>query len=223
MSADKQEITRVERSKEAARKTYDRLSGWYDLLAGSSERKFTTIGIRKLNVQSGERVLEIGFGTGESLIELAGHVGPKGKVYGVDISEGMLEIARKKLMNRGILGRVDLQCRDAAPLPYPDDFFDAIFLSFVLELFDTPEIPRVLAECKRALRDHGRLGVVALARQDTLPVKIYERFHRSFPAAIDCRPIYVRESITMAGFQIQGAIERRMWGLPVEIVVAQTD
>lgn len=215
------EVTNVERSKESARAAYDRLSKWYDLLAGNSEKKFADIGLQKLDVKAGEKILETGFGTGSSLVSLAQHVGTTGKVYGVDLSTGMLRVAQRKLKENGILSRVELQRADAAHLPYPDNFFDAVFMSFVLELFDTPELPLVLHECKRVLQSNGRIGLVALSKQKKLSVRLYEWFHMRFPAYVDCRPIFVRETIEKAGFQIMDAMEMVMWGLPVEIVVAQ--
>jgi ubiquinone/menaquinone biosynthesis C-methylase UbiE len=221
MPNDEFEITRVKRPKESARAAYDRLSKWYDLLAGSSEKKFADIGLQKLDVNAGETILEIGFGTGGSLVSLAQLVGSTGKVYGVDLSTGMFRVAQNKLKKNGILSGVRLQCADATHLPYPDSFLDAVFMSFVLELFDTPELPLVLRECERTLRGYGRIGVVALSKQKKNSVQLYEWFHMHFPAYVDCRPIYARETIEKAGFQIMDATEMSMWGLPVEIVVAQ--
>ena len=109
-------------------------------------------------MKAGEKILEIGFGTGGSLVSLVQLVGRTGKVYGVDLSTGMFRVAQSKLKKNGILNRVELQCADAVHLPYPDNFFDAVFMSFVLELFDTPELPLVLHECKRVLQE-----MVALA------------------------------------------------------------
>jgi ubiquinone/menaquinone biosynthesis C-methylase UbiE len=221
MPNDEFEITRVERPKESARATYDRLSKWYDLLAGSSEKKFADIGLQKLDVKAGEKILEIGFGTGGSLVSLAQLVGSTGKVYGVDLSTGMYRVAQNKLKINGIFSEIQIQCADAAHLPYPDNFVDAVFMSFVLELFDTPELPLVLRECKRILQSNGRIGVVALSKQKKISVKLYEWFHTHFPAYVDCRPIYARETIEKAGFQNMTVTEMVMWGLPVEIVVAQ--
>jgi ubiquinone/menaquinone biosynthesis C-methylase UbiE len=221
MPNDGFEVTRVERSKESARVSYDRLSKWYDLLAGNSEKKFADIGLQKLDVKTGEKILEIGFGTGSSLISLAQLTGTIGKVYGIDLSKGMFQVAQDKLKKSGILNRMELQCADAAHLPYSDNCFDAIFMSFVLELFDTPELPLILHECKRTLHNKGRICVVALSKKKTFPVKIYEWFHVRFPTYVDCRPIFARKTIEKAGFQIMGVVELVMWGLPVEIIVAQ--
>jgi ubiquinone/menaquinone biosynthesis C-methylase UbiE len=223
MLNDGSEITHVERSKESAKAAYDRLSKWYDLLAGGSEKKFADIGLKKLDVKAGEKTLEIGFGTGSSLVSLVGLVGRTGKVYGIDLSTGMFQVAQSKLKKHGMISRVELQCADAVHLPYPGNFFDAVFMSFVLELFDTPEVPLVLQECKRVLRDNGRIGVVALSKQKKLSVRLYEWFHMHFPAYVDCRPIYAREMIENAGFQIMDVTETVMWGLPVEIIIANCE
>jgi ubiquinone/menaquinone biosynthesis C-methylase UbiE len=221
MSPDGSEITRVARSKDSARKTYNRLSKWYDLLAGSSERKFTEVGLQKLNVQDGEKILEIGFGTGHSLLTLARQVGTMGKVYGIDLSEGMLQVASDRLSKSGMSNRVELHCGDATRLPFPDQFFDAVFMSFVLELFDTPELPLVMRECQRVLNGTGRVGIVVLSKKESTTVRLYEWFHLRFPAYVDCRPIYARQTMEAAGFRVVDMTEMVMWGLPVEVIIAK--
>jgi len=210
----------VKQSHNSTRYNYDRLSRWYDWFA-SSEKHFTEIGLRMLKIQPGEKVLEIGFGAGQGLVALAHSAGETGKVYGIDLSEGMFQIAQAKIARAGLSRRVELRLGDAARLPFVDDFFDAIFISFTLELFDPPEIPLVLGECKRVLREDGRLGVVALEKKDCRAVKIYEWFHARMPALVDCRPIHARKTIEAAGFELAEASEEAMWGLPVEIVIAR--
>ncbi len=220
---DALEMSHVARSKDAARASYNKLSKWYDLIAGGSEKKFREIGLEKLNVGAGESVLEIGCGTGHSLMALAQKAGPSGRVYGIDLSEGMLEQALDRLSKNGLAKRVELQCGDAAHLPYPADSFDAIFISFTLELFDTPELPLVMRECRRVLRHDGRVIVVALSKKKGPAVGLYEWFHIRFPNYVDCRPIYVRYIIAEAGFRITEVIELVMWGLPVDIVLARKE
>jgi ubiquinone/menaquinone biosynthesis C-methylase UbiE len=215
-------IQRVSRSKEAARANYNRLSRWYDLVSGSTEKKYRDIGLARLSAQPGEHVLEIGFGTGHCILALALAVSETGKVTGIDISEGMLQIARQRIAQAGLGGWVELYNVDAASLPFEKDTFDAIFMSFTLELFDTPEIPQVLQQCWKVLRPGGRLCTVTMAKKakDTLPVRIYEWFHEKMPAAVDCRPIFAQQALNEAGFELTHVTEMLMWGLPVEIIIA---
>lgn len=214
-------VSRVARSKEEARANYNRLSRWYDIVAGSTEKKYRDIGLQKLAARPGERILEIGFGTGHCILALAQAVGETGKVCGVDLSDGMLAITQDRLRQANLLDRVDLHVGDAAKLPFPHGEFDGVFMSFTLELFDSPEIPLILDQCYAVLRAGGRLSVVSLVKKPGTAVKIYEWFHEKMPVAVDCRPIYAQSALTTAGFTIKDVTCLSMWGLPVEIILAE--
>lgn len=216
-------ISRVKRSKQAAREAYNRISHIYDWLAGSSEIPFMRMGVGMLSVATGESVLEIGPGTGSALVELGTQVGPSGKVHGLDISAGMLHQAGTRLKKAGLYERVSLLQGDGAQLPYRNGSFSALFITFTLELFDTPEIPIVLSECQRVLKPHGRLGVVAMFKTQPVSwiVRLYEWFHELLPAYVDCRPINGFEMVQAAGFKLENRQVKSMWGLPVELLVAR--
>jgi demethylmenaquinone methyltransferase/2-methoxy-6-polyprenyl-1,4-benzoquinol methylase len=220
---DQIKISRVTRSKQQAVVAYDRLSRWYDWLSASSEQPLTELGLKKLSVSAGEIVLEIGYGTGHALLALAAATGDGGRVIGIDISRGMSKVASQKIIRADFSRRITLQQGDATSLPFGANVLDAIFISFTLELFDTPEIPVVLDECRRGLKSGGRICVVAMARDihENLPVRIYEWLHKYMPVYVDCRPIYVQSALAQAGFQIQDVTRKWMWGLPVEICLAQ--
>ena len=217
------EISRVTRPKQEAKASYDRMSRWYDILSGRFESKYREAGLRKLGAGEGEKILEVGFGTGHCILALARTVGDKGKVYGIDISEGMCNISLSRMEKSGLTERVELHCGDATQLPFKANCFDAVFMSFALELFDTSEIPIVLDGFRRVLRSDGRICVVAMSKKakDGIMVKLYEWFHRRFPSFVDCRPIFVQKALEGTGFRIQDASEMPMWGLPVEIVLAR--
>ena len=213
-------VERVFQSKAETKAFYDKISHVYDLLAEHSEGPIRRAGLEKLDARSGEKVLEIGFGTGHSLVSLAQSVGPTGKVYGIDLSERMVDVTRDNLHKAGLAGRVELACGDAMQLPYTSGSLDAIFMSFTLELFDTPEIPKVLAECKRVLRPTGRIVVVGVSKEGEggVILRVYEWSHRHFPNLVDCRPIFVRLSLEAAGFRIESTERKMMW-VPVEVVL----
>jgi demethylmenaquinone methyltransferase/2-methoxy-6-polyprenyl-1,4-benzoquinol methylase len=176
-----------------------------------------------LKASKGEVVLEIGYGTGKSVLALARSVGETGHVYGLDLSEGMHRVSSDRVDHAGLSERVDLRCGDAVELPFEDEIFDAVFTSFTLELFDTPEIPIVLQECYRVLRSGDRIVVVSMSKKKdhSMAVRLYEWAHERFPNHVDCRPIYVAESLLDAGFQVSERIEMKMWGLPVDAVLAK--
>jgi len=111
-------ISRVVRSKEQARAGYNRLSRWYDIIAGSTEKKYRDIGLEKLNARAGEHILEIGFGTGHCLVALATAVSPTGSVDGIDISDGMVAISEERIHKAGLKNRVNLHQGDATKLPF---------------------------------------------------------------------------------------------------------
>lgn len=217
------QIHRVYRSKDGARKAYNRLSRFYNFLAGSSETPFIQEGLELLAVSRGATVLEIGPGTGNAMEKLASVVGTDGSVHGIDLSPGMLHRAHDRFSSTNVAAPVSLTEGDGACLPYRADSFDAVFISFSLELFDTPEIPVVLKEIHQVMKPGGRLGVVSMHRREHPGriVRLYEWFHDHFPAYLDCRPINACSMLLEQGFLLANRTEGNMWGLPVELVVVK--
>ena len=182
-------VLRVFQTKDQTRAFYNKISRVYDLLADRSEAPVRRAGLELLKARAGEKVLELGCGTGHSLVRLAKAVGPKGQVFGLDLSDKMLKLAKANLAEAGMAER--------ARMPYADGSLDAVFMSFTLELFDTPEMPEVLRECKRVLRPDGRIVVVGMSTQgEPEPLSgVFEWAHHRFPYFLDCRPSYIRAAL----------------------------
>jgi len=203
---------------------YDRISRAYDLIADSSEQQAREAGEEALELQQGERVLEIGYGTGSSLIHLTRQVGSVGHVEGIDISSGMQSVAREKIDQEGLGDRVNLLVGDARKLPHENETFDAVFASFTIELFALDEISPVLQEVKRVLKPQGRVGIVSMAtvpegEKVSLLEKTYVWMHEHFPHIVDCQPIDVTRFVREAGFTVSKEQDMEIWTMPVRVAV----
>jgi ubiquinone/menaquinone biosynthesis C-methylase UbiE len=104
----------------------------------------------------GERILEIGPGTGYYTLDMAEWVGPAGKVEIFDIQQEFLDHTMKRAGERGLQNVVPIQ-GDATDLPYEDDSMDAVVLTAVLG--EIPDPDAALREIARSLKPSGRLVI----------------------------------------------------------------
>lgn len=210
---------------DVTRRSYDRLSRVYDLLADASEHASREAGLQRLAAAPGEHLLEVGFGTGSALVDLARAVGSDGQVRGLDLSPGMLGVAEQRLAKESLADRVQLALGDARSLPFENHSFDGIFSSFTLELFEPDDLLQVLAEIRRTLRPEGRLVVVSLYDLEGRhpAISFYKWLHRHFPHFIDCRPIPLDSCLRQGSFEVESMSLDSLWGLSVAIAAARLE
>jgi ubiquinone/menaquinone biosynthesis C-methylase UbiE len=128
-----------------------------------------------LELQQGDRVLDVGCGHGRTIERAAETVGDDGFVGGIDASEQMLRIATRRCQRLIDAGRVRLTLADSARLPHPDESFDKAVTVHTLYFWDDPR--RHLRELHRVLRPGGRLVVgfhsKGTATTSTCPESVY--------------------------------------------------
>ncbi|MCA9150068.1 MAG: methyltransferase domain-containing protein [Planctomycetales bacterium] len=204
---------------------YDRISQAYDLLADASEQEARRVCEGLLDAKPGESILEIGFGTGHSLLALAKAVTSTGTVHGIDVSSGMRDVAQARIEEAGVADHVILRIGDARHLPYANQSMDGVFMSFTLELFPLEEIPSVLSEIKRVLRPTGRFANVSMAavkpgESPSLLERSYVWMHQHFPHIVDCQPIDVEQLLTTAKLRVVETKQLDIWTMPCLAVKA---
>ncbi len=162
---------------------FDAISPKYDLLnrvfsLGVDQRWRRKV-IRLMCAEPVQCVLDVATGTAD-LAMLAAHQVPK--VIGADISAGMLEHGREKVLAAGLADRVQLVQADAADLPFQDASFDAISVAFGVRNFE--DLERGITDMVRVLRPNGRLFVLEFSKpkNNVLGGLFRFYFHHVMPA-----------------------------------------
>ena len=132
---------------------YEKLASVYDLVFGPTLHPGRLVARDRMGIQSGDRILEVGVGTGINL-----SLYPKGcRITGIDLSTSMLEKARERVA-RQELRNVRLLEMDAARLTFADDAFDIVYAPYLVSV--VPDPVQVVREMRRVCRPGGKIIVL---------------------------------------------------------------
>ncbi|HUF22936.1 MAG TPA: methyltransferase domain-containing protein [Vicinamibacterales bacterium] len=175
--------------------TYDKLAKGYDWFFGPTLHPGRLTAIQRMGIQPGVRILEVGVGTGINL-----GLYPKDcEVTGIDFSESMLEIARERVIRKGIRNARLLQM-DAADLKFADNAFDIVYAPYVISV--VPDPVSVAREMRRVCRPGGR---VIILNHFLSPNPIMSRIERLIsPATIH---IGFKSDLDLPAFLAQAELE----------------
>ena len=181
-------------------KAYDRWAPIYDLVFGSvfEEGRAAAIDVAE---RAGERILEVGVGTGISLP----HYAATSRVTGVDLSEAMLDKARERVRRLGLANIEAIEVGDAERLDYPDAAFDAVVAQYVVSAVPNPE--RALDELARVCRPGGEIvittrvgadrGMRAAIERGLMPITSRLGFRTDFPFSLYDDWVAERDDVTL--------------------------
>ena len=163
--------------KEQIAAMFNSISGKYDFL-----NHFLSLGIdilwrkravRLLKKHQPKLILDIATGTGDFAIE-ALSLNPE-KIIGVDISEGMLSVGREKLIKKNLTDKIELISGDSEFLPFEDNFFDAVIVSFGVRNFENLE--KGLSDMLRVLKPGGKVVILEFSKPKSFPFKQLYKFY----------------------------------------------
>jgi demethylmenaquinone methyltransferase/2-methoxy-6-polyprenyl-1,4-benzoquinol methylase len=165
--------------KEQVREMFNNISPKYDLLnlllSGGIDRYWRKRAIGKLKKVAPKLILDVATGTGDLAIA-AMKLNPE-KVIGVDLSEQMVAIGREKVAKKGLASKIDLQTGDSENLPFQDNYFDAVIVSFGVRNFENLE--KGLSDINRVLHAGGTLVVLEFSKpKGWLISRIYQFYFK---------------------------------------------
>ena len=149
--------------------SYDKLN---HRLSWNIDKGWRRKAIRQLASFKPQTLLDIATGTGDFAILAAEMLHPQ-KLVGADISEGMMEIGRKKVREKGLQDIISFAKEDCLHLSYQDETFDAVTAAFGIRNF--ADLDSGLREMQRVLRKGGHLSIVELTSPVSFPMK--QLFH----------------------------------------------
>lgn len=181
---------------------YTRTAAGYDLWASLTESRARRRVADVLGVDDGEAILEVAVGTGLLFVELLKR-NPHGRTVGVDLTEAMLQQARRKAEKSGT-ANWELRLGDAYALDFPDASFDGVVNCYMFDLIPEADVAGILSEFHRVLRRGGRLVLATLAPTPHIIYRLWESLYRINPKWVGgCRGVHMRDAVDSAGFQIE--------------------
>jgi phosphatidylethanolamine/phosphatidyl-N-methylethanolamine N-methyltransferase len=174
-------------------KAYRRYAQGYDVYFGAVFHPGREAAIRRMNLRPGDRVLEVGVGTGLSL-----PLYPRGvSVTGIDLSPDMLQRARARASRKGLGQAISLEVMDAEQMRFPDDSFDKVVAMYVVSVAPNPV--RLVDEMRRVCKPDGELLILNHFRHPNSVIGGFERLVAPLSRQLGFRPdfpldSFVRES-----------------------------
>lgn len=135
--------------------SYDSLSEQFDYYTERLSHQLAARMVKLAEIEQNDRVLDVGTGTGVVALQAAQIIGGKGKVDGIDLSDGMLETAKNKAVRLNLAAKVNFRRMDAEALEFDAQTFDRVVSLFALLHFPNPLV--ALKEIFRVMRPGGKL------------------------------------------------------------------
>ena len=166
--------------KEQVAKMFDNISENYDglnrVISLGIDMKWRKKVVALVAEKNPETILDIATGTGDLVIMMSNTSAKK--IIGLDISAGMLEVGKQKIEAKKLTEKIEMVLGDSENMPYPDNYFDAITVSFGIRNFETLE--KGLAEIYRVLKPNGIFVILETSVPTKFPFKQGYAFYTKY-------------------------------------------
>ena len=166
--------------KEQVAKMFDNISENYDglnrVISLGIDMKWRKKVVALVAEKNPETILDIATGTGDLVIMMSNTSAKK--IIGLDISAGMLEVGKQKIEAKKLTEKIEMVFGDSENMPYPDNYFDAITVSFGIRNFET--LDKGLAEIYRVLKPNGIFVILETSVPTKFPFKQGYAFYTKY-------------------------------------------
>ena len=206
-------------STETAQRFYNWLGGKHDW-GGRFERRAKERALQLLAAAPGQRVLNVGVGTGKEQRLIQRMLPLGGQSFGIDLALTMLKLTGPRAPE------THLCTAHAAQLPFANGSFDQLLCTYVLDLIGTAVLPQLLSEFHRVLQPGSQIILVSLTEGINAPSKmivgLWKAVYKVHPLTCGgCRPLQLSTFVQQAGFtEIQREVVVQL-GVPSEIIAAK--
>lgn len=198
---------------------YDRIAPVYDFWGRLTETRARARALEIADIKDGQDILEVAVGTGLAFYEIARR-NPNGTNIGIDLSNGMLSEARKRLKSLAHTN-YSLGIGTAFQLEMEDESIDTLVNSYMFDLIPHAGVEDILLEFKRVLRPGGRLILVNMTEAEQPAANIYKFIYRISPGLIGgCRPVSLSRALEKAGFKMDVREYHQQMLFPSEVIRA---
>jgi ubiquinone/menaquinone biosynthesis C-methylase UbiE len=198
---------------------YDKIAPVYDIWGKFTESHARNRAIELAEIEDGQTILEVAVGTGLAFFEIVKR-NPNGINIGIDLSQGMLEKAKKR-MEQLTEASYSLDVGTAFDLRVESESLDTLVNNYMFDLIPFEDMSTILKEFERVLKKDGSLILVNMTEGERFGSKLYDFVYNISPKTMGgCRGVKLSDKLQQYGFKVESREYFQQMLFPSEVILA---
>lgn len=198
---------------------YDKIAPIYDIWGKLTESHARNRALELSEIKDGQTILEVAVGTGLAFYEIV-KKNPNGTNIGIDLSQGMLEKAKKRVSQLSE-ANYSLDVDTAFDLSVEDESVDTLVNNYMFDLISFEDMDKILLEFRRVLKKDGKLILVNMTEGERFGSKMYDFIYNISPKTMGgCRGVKLTERLQQHGFKVEVREYFQQMLFPSEVILA---